>query len=56
MLIGAAGASDGAHKGQVYLYLGYGVESIYLPIIAKDSIGVSNLAVDRPADDRGHSR
>ena len=56
VLIGAAGAPDGAHKGQVYLYLGYGVESIYLPIIAKDSIGVSNLAVDRPADDRGHSR
>ncbi|NIP70445.1 MAG: hypothetical protein GTO04_15040, partial [Planctomycetales bacterium] len=33
VLIGATGAPDGTHKGQVYLYLGRGVESIYLPII-----------------------
>jgi hypothetical protein len=38
-LIGAAGAPDGTHKGQVYLYLGRGAESIYLPIIMKQSLG-----------------
>jgi hypothetical protein len=35
ILIDAPGAPGGTNKGQVYLYLGGSVESIYLPIIIK---------------------
>jgi hypothetical protein len=35
ILIDAPGAPGGTYKGQVYLYLGGSVESIYLPIIIK---------------------
>ncbi len=43
VLIGAAGAPNGTHKGQVYLYLGNGVKSIYLPTIMKEALSTSEL-------------
>jgi hypothetical protein len=39
-LIGGAGAPDGSHKGQVYLYLGDGARSIHLPMVIKASPGL----------------
>lgn len=48
ILIDAPGAPGGTYRGQVYLYVVGGVQSIYLPIVVEDLFAASGPAVDNP--------